>query len=91
MRRGALLALLAFPALAVRAQADWKKEFEEVCSKTQDAMSLGLVELRSLIGRCETLKPQIDALGPSEKKVYGKRLQACRDLYAYVLQSREKG
>ena len=91
MKRCALLALLAIPALAARAQADWKHEFEQVCAGTQDAMSLALDELRSLIGRCDTLKPRIEALDPSEKKVYGKRLQACRDLYAFVLESREKG
>ena len=76
----------------VRAQAPasdgWKKEFEEVCAKTQDAMALPVVELRSLVERCDKLKPAIEALGESERKVYARRLAACRNLYAYVLASR---
>jgi hypothetical protein len=76
-----------------RAQApgDWKKEFEEICAKTQDAMALPMEELRSLIARCDRLKPQIEKLDESQRKVYGRRLQVCRDLYQFVIESREKG
>jgi hypothetical protein len=66
----------------------WKKEFEAVCAKTQDAMALSEAELRSLLERCDKLKPAIEALGESERKVFAKRLAACRNLYAYVLASR---
>lgn len=91
MRRRALLALLLAAALPSRAQQpDWKQEFELVCAQTQDAMSLSADELTSLIARCDRLKPAIEALGPSERKVYSRRLQACRDLYAFVLESLEK-
>jgi hypothetical protein len=31
----------------------------------------------------------VEALGGSEAKVYLKRLVACRNLYAYVLESRQ--
>jgi len=74
-----------------RAEEGWSAEFESVCSKTQDAMVLSSDELRALIVRCDTLKPKIDALDESRRKVYGKRLQQCRDLYDFVLKSREKG
>ncbi len=74
------------PALAQK--SDWKKEFEQVCAKTQDAMSLPDDELRSLIARCDKLKPVIDRLGETERKVFSRRLKACRDLYAFVLESR---
>jgi hypothetical protein len=95
----ATLALVLAPA-AVRAAApapspaaaqDWKKEFEEVCAKTQDAMALPLDELRTLVARCDRLKPQIERLDESQRKVYSRRLQVCRDLYQFVLDSREKG
>ncbi len=78
------------PALAQAAASDgWKKEFEEVCAKTQDAMALSTDELRALVELCDKLKPRVDALGESERKVYSKRLAACRNLYAYVLESRQ--
>ena len=48
-------------------------------------------ELRSLVERCDRLKPQIEALDPSARKVYLRRLQLCRDLYLYVLGAKEKG
>jgi hypothetical protein len=51
-------------------------------------MALPSEELRSLVERCDRLKPSIDALDDSRRKVYGKRLQLCRDLYEFVLQSR---
>ncbi len=95
----AALALVLAPA-AVRAAApapspaaaqDWKREFEEVCATTQDAMALPLDELRTLVARCDRLKPQIERLDESQRKVYSRRLQVCRDLYQFVLDSREKG
>lgn len=91
---------VADPALATRsaafpraraAEGDWSADFEAACSRTQDAMSLPSDELRALVTRCDELKPRIAALDESRRKVYAKRLQLCRDLYEFVLQSREKG
>ncbi len=81
----------AAPAPSPAAAQDWKKEFEEVCAKTQDAMALPLDELRTLVARCDRLKPRIEGLDESQRKVYSRRLQVCRDLYQFVLDSREKG
>ncbi len=81
-------AVSAALAQAAQAVGDWKSEFEEVCARTQDAMVLSTEELRALVGRCDRLKPLIDQLGESERKVYSRRLQACRNLYAFVLESR---
>ena len=78
------------PVARAEAQEEWRKEFDDVCSKTQDAMVLTDDELRSLVGRCDKLKPFIDGLGESQRKVFSRRLQACRDLYWFVLESREK-
>jgi hypothetical protein len=75
-------------AAAASAQDDWKKEFEDICSKTQDAMSFTPDELKSLVGRCDALKPRIEKLDETQKKVYSKRLKMCRDLLAFVLESK---
>jgi hypothetical protein len=80
----------ASPVAEARAAQDWRKEFDDICSKTQDAMALSADELRSLVARCESLKQQLDKLDESSRKVFTKRLQACRDLYQFVLESREK-
>jgi len=75
-------------AAAASAQDDWKKEFEDICSKTQDSMSFTPDELRSLVGRCDALRPRIEKLDETQRKVYLKRLQMCRDLLAFVLESK---
>lgn len=75
------------PGVAI-AQEDWKKEFEDICSKTQDSLSLTADELKSLVDRCDALKPRIEKLDETPKKIYLKRLQMCRDLLAFVLESK---
>jgi len=75
---------------ALYAQDDWKKEFEDICSRTDDAMILTKDELRILIERCDRLKPFVEQLSETERKVYLRRLQMCRDLYVFVLESKEK-
>ena len=73
---------------AASAQDDWKKEFEDICSKTQDSMSFTLDELKGLVDRCDALKPSIEKLDETQKKVYSKRLQMCRDLLVFVIESK---
>ncbi len=78
----AVLALaLASPA---GAEENWKAEFEEVCGKTEDSMSMTKDELKTLVARCDKLKPIIESQEETVRKVYLKRLQMCRDLFAYV-------
>ena len=72
------------------AQDDWKKEFEELCAKSQDSAGIPPDELKQLIDRCDKLKLRIQKLDETQQKVYLRRLQMCRDLYAFVLDSREK-
>jgi hypothetical protein len=78
------------PALSVCAQEDWKKEFETVCAKTQDPGSLSDDELKDLVERCDRLRPLIEKLEETQRKVYLKRLQMCRNLFSFMLETREK-
>jgi len=73
---------------AAPAKEAWQKEFDDVCSKTQDAMTFSPEELVALIQRCDALLPQIEKLDDTRKKVYAGRLRRCRGLYAYVLDSK---
>jgi len=72
----------------VWAEEPWKTEFDNICAKTDDAMSLSVEELKGLIERCEKLKAVMENLDESGKKVFQKRLQMCRDLFAFVLESK---
>lgn len=69
---------------SVQAAENWKAEFEEVCGKTDDSMGMTKDELKALLARCDKLKPLIEAQEETVRKVYLKRLQMCRDLFAYV-------
>ncbi len=80
-----------FPTGRVDAQEDWRNEFDDVCSKTQDAMIFTSDELKDLAARCDRLKPILEKLDEPQRKVYLKRLRSCRDLYLFVLESRKKG
>jgi uncharacterized protein YkvS len=75
---------------AVYAQDDWKAEFADICSKTDDPMALSIAEVKSLVERCDKLKPRIEKLDESTAKVYLKRLQMCKDLFAFVLESKSR-
>jgi hypothetical protein len=81
--------LAHFPPVPIAvAQEDWKADFEDICAKTQDAMALTREELRSLVDRCDRLRPRIEKLDESASKVYLRRLQMCRDLYVFALESK---
>lgn len=71
------------------AEEAWKEKLMALCAKTDMAMNLSPQELKELIAGCERLQPVIDGLAESPRKVYGKRLKMCRDLFVYVLQSKE--
>jgi len=71
-------------------QEDWKKEFDEICSKTENAMAFSVEELRGLVDRSDALKSRIEKLDEPQRKITLRRLQTCRDLYAFVLEVKEK-
>lgn len=76
-------------APAPPAQQAWQQEFDDLCSKTQDAMTFSTGELAALVQRCDALLPRIEKLDDTQKRVYMGRLRMCRGLYAYVLDSKK--
>ena len=77
-------------AQAEAPQESWRAEFDNICAKTEDAMTFPEEELADLIRRCDALQPQIQKLDESRRKVYLERLRKCRGLYAYVLEAKKK-
>jgi len=72
------------------AEENWRGEFDSICAKTGESMELSTDELKSLISRCDKLKEVIGKLEESTKKVFSKRLQMCRDLYAFALEAKKE-
>jgi hypothetical protein len=71
-------------------QDDWRKTFNEVCGKTQNAMAYSPEELRDFIADSDLLLLDIDRLREPERTIYLKRLKRCKGLFVYVLESKEK-
>ena len=90
VRKGktAALAALLLLALSQTAQGEepWLTSFEQTCSRTGEAMTLTVDELRALVDKCAELQKIIEVQEPSVRKVYLKRLQLCQNLYAYMLE-----
>jgi hypothetical protein len=78
------------PLRSAYGEENWKKEFEEICGNTDDSMKLSQDELKKLIAGCDRLRPAIESLEETPRKVYLKRLQMCRGLLIFVLESKEK-
>lgn len=68
---------------------DWKNEFETVCSKTGETQGMSVEGLAALIERCDRLLPLIEALPETPRKIYLKRLKACRDLFVFMLEEKK--
>lgn len=93
--RGRLLVLSSLLLLVlsqpVRGEESWQATFEKTCSKSNDAMTLSVEELRALVESCNALEQVIEKQEASVRKVYLKRLQLCKNLYAYMLEYRQSG
>lgn len=74
---------------AVFAEELWQQEFMDICSKTDGAMSLLKDELKTLLQRGDKLRPVVDSLEETPRKIYLKRLQKCMNLYSFVLESKD--
>ena len=88
-----LLVLTLFPGAGVANAGDdaWRTEFDALCGQSENSMNMTVAELKGALGRCDTLKEQIEKLEATPRKVYLRRLQMCRNLLEYMLDSRLKG
>ena len=75
---------------AYAADESWKSDFEKVCGQTDNAADLTIEELKKTLEKCDALKSRIEALEPTPRKIYLKRLQMCRNLFQFMLESKEK-
>ncbi|HTY21514.1 MAG TPA: hypothetical protein VMC85_00165, partial [Desulfomonilaceae bacterium] len=69
---------------------NWEKEFQTVCSRTDDAMTLTDDQMRDFIARCDNLENRIGEVPGPGRKVFLRRLQMCRDLFVFTLATRQK-
>lgn len=78
------------PARLFATEESWKTTFDRTCGQTDNAAGMSVEELKKAVASCDALKPQIEALEATPRKIYLKRLQMCRNLFVYLLESKEK-
>jgi hypothetical protein len=66
----------------------WRTDFDAACAQSNDALALSKAELKKLIAQCDRLQKIIEAQDETVRKVFLKRLQLCRNLYVFVLDSK---
>ena len=69
---------------------NWRTDFDATCAQSNDAMALSVKELKMLIEKCDSLQKVIEAQDETVRKVYSKRLQLCKNLYFFVLETKIK-
>ncbi len=95
VKKTVALALICFfgigVALTVQAEESWKSTFDEICGKVQNADSLNNQELAAMVEKADKLAPEIQKSDEPAKKVYLQRLKKCRNLYEFMLDTRQSG
>lgn len=66
----------------------WRTDFDIACAQSNDAMALSIPELKKLIEQCDRLQRIIEVQEETIRKVFLKRLQLCKNLYVFVLESK---
>ena len=66
----------------------WRTDFDAACAQSNDAMALSKSELKKMIEQCDRLQKIIEAQEETVRKVFLKRLQLCKNLYVFVLESK---
>lgn len=85
-----LQAVSCLNTCAAESDEAWKVTFNQVCGQTDNAADMSVDALKKAIEQCDALKPKIEALEATPRKVYLKRLQMCRNLFVYLLEGKEK-
>lgn len=87
---GSIQSLYVTDAVSAETAESWKIEFDKICGQTDTAADMTAAELKKALEKCDALKPQLEALESTPRKVYLKRLQMCRNLFNYLLEGKEK-
>ena len=91
--RWLLLILAACFSLVISLQTasgddGWRSDFDATCAQSNDAMALSVTEPKKLIEQCDSLQKVIESQEETVRKVFMKRLQMCRNLYVFVLETK---
>ena len=82
--------LLLWGAGELRAEDDWQAKFEQLSAHSGEVMDLTPAQLQEMLAECEALRPRIEALPESPRKVYRKRLELACNLARFALEQKNQ-
>ena len=85
----AVLIVLVAAASYAAEQDEWKADFDRLCGVTDMAHTFSADELRSLVVDCDRLMATLEKVNPPKKKLYLFRLKKCRNLFSFMLSTKE--
>jgi len=74
----------------IPAEGRWEGEFNHICAQIPLATTLSTEELQRLVERCDAIRPAIEALKETPRKIYLKRLEKAKSLYLFVIETRNR-
>ena len=83
-----LFLLMSYFSPPASAQS-WLDDFDKICGQAEGAESLPTAKLKELVVESDKLLEAIESGNDPKKKVYIFRLRKCRNLFQYVMNSRE--
>lgn len=84
----AVLFMIASAASYAAENGGWESDFDRICGVTDMATTLSVNELRDLIADCDRLLETLSKVNHPKKKLYIFRLKKCRNLFAFVLDTK---
>ena len=81
------LALVIMGVVPAFSDEPWMPEFEAICGRTQESGAMTPDEIREILARADKLKTVIEGSQSAGKGIYLRRLEKCRKLFEFVLQS----
>lgn len=86
-----VILVICFTGLSFADEESWKKQYNRLCGKSHEAVSMTEEDLASHIKQCDELLRTIDQSDYLRKKIYLFRIEKCRNFYQFLIDSKKDG
>lgn len=80
--------MMVVPSLSISAEDNWRVEFDKTCSRTSQSSAMTINELQELVMSCDRVEKLLETQDETVRKVYLKRVQQCKKLYLFMLETK---
>jgi hypothetical protein len=72
-------------------EESWKKEYNKICGKRHEAVSLSEEDLVNRVRQCNDMLNTIEESDYPRKKIFIFRFEKCRNFYQYLMDAKKGG